>query len=117
MSAYTITRGSFRSTADSVPAIRKGRYFYGGGKAYSDIAANFRIEPNRLTDDDSGLTAYDIHGHVTGRFNVYSYRTLIGKIDTLNGTYWVSPEKYSPSTSQHQSAIHKIARELGLREI
>lgn len=117
---YTKIRGSMRDTAKAVTAIRSGDYYYGGGKAYGDIPANYRIEPAGLTNGDDGLTLKDIHGRVTGKFNVYSYRTIIAKIDTLNGTFWVDPlyaRGYSSSTSTHSSCAAAVARALNLKEI
>lgn len=117
---YTKIRGSMRDTAKAVTAIRSGDYYYGGGKAYSYIPANFRIEPYELTAGDDGLTLKDIHGHVTGMFHVFSYETVIAALDTLNGTFWIDPlyaSGHSVSTSAHSSCAAAVARALNLREI
>ena len=117
---YQKTRGSMRDASKAARAIRNGDYYYGGGKAYGDIPANYRIEPATLTTDDDGLTLTDIHGHVTGTFNVYSYRTVIATLDTLNGTIWVDPtyaRGYSASTTAHASCARAVARTLNLREV
>lgn len=117
---YKKIRGSMRDSIKAARAILSGDYYYGGGKAYADIPANYRIEPVSLTRGDDGLALKDIHGRVTGEFHVYSYRTVIAKIDTLNGTYWVDPayaSGYSSSTSTHASCAASAARALNLREI
>lgn len=117
---FNKTRGSMRDASKAARAIRNGDYYYGGGKAYSDIPANYRIEPAGLTNGDDGLTLTDIHGNVTGTFNVYSYRTVIGSLDTLNGTYWIDPlyaRGYSSSTTAHASCAAAVARTLNLREL
>lgn len=117
---YNKVRGSMRDRIKGALAVRKGDYYYGGGKAYTHIPANFRVEPSKLAEDDNGLTLKDIHGDVTGEFNILSYSTVIGKLDTLNGTYWINPQYehgYSISTTAHASAGTAIACELKLRRI
>ena len=117
---YNKIRGSMRDATKAARAIRNGDYYYGGGKAYRDIPANYRIEPAGLTTGGDGFNLRDIYGNVTGKFNVYSYRAIIAKIDTLNGTFWVDPlyaRGYSVSTTAHSSCAAAVARALNLKEI
>lgn len=117
---YNKTRGSMRDASKAARAIRTGDYYYGGGKAYDYIPANYRIEPIDLAYDDDGRTIIDSNGHVTGKYHVFSYSAIIAKIDTLNGTIWIDPlydDGYSVSTTAHVSCARAVARALNLKEI
>lgn len=42
----------------------------------------------------------------------YSYETVIGTIDGSTCTLYISPKKFSTTTSKHQNALVRIAKEL-----
>lgn len=70
---------------------------------------NYKTIETRLQNRQP-FTGNSLRGYwdgVSGYYVVYSYNTLIAKIWDGGGPRWVSPDKYSVTTSRHQNLIKR----------
>jgi hypothetical protein len=70
---------------------------------------NYKTIESKLANRER-FTGNSLRGYwdgFSGNYVVYSYNTLIATLQDGGGPRWVSPDKYSVTTSRHQNLIRR----------